>query len=170
MFYIDHGTLLDGKIFDAKVYQYVSAKDTLSTLKMSIEDSEWMRDSCHPNGYFRCNRCYRKHFIVNNFDLLCDGCVNTLKNDFPNSEPTKMLLNWTIDDSIISDRIKLRDTLDKVFKADALFYNSNEIVIVKDLLKNNGNLQVRYKDSSNCKNPFILNVYQISYRYKDFGE
>jgi hypothetical protein len=81
-----------------------------------------------------------------------------------------MLLNWTIDDSIISDRIKLRDTLDKVFKADALFYNSNEIVIVKDLLKNNGNLQVRYKDLSNCKNPFVLNVYQISYRYKDFGE
>ena len=70
MFYVDHGTLLDGKIFDAKIYQYVSCNDTLSTLKMSIEDSEWMRDSCHPNGYFRCNRCYRKHFIINNFELI----------------------------------------------------------------------------------------------------
>ena len=73
MFYVDHGTLLDGKILDAKIYQYVSLHDTLSTLKMSIEDSEWMRDSCHPNGYFRCNRCYRKHFIVNNFDLQYNG-------------------------------------------------------------------------------------------------
>lgn len=163
MFYIEHGTLsTDGKVFDAKVYQYVSAKDTLSTLKMSIEDSEWMRDSCHPNGYFRCNRCYRKHFIVNNFDLLCDGCVNTLRNDFPDSEPTKKLLEWNFDDSIISDRTKLRDTLDKVFKSDVLFYDSKEIEIVKDLFKNNGNLQVKYKDSSQGEKPFILNVYQIS--------
>lgn len=163
MFYIDHGHISEsGKIFDAKVWQYVSDKDELSILKMSIEDKEWISDSCHPNGYFKCNRCYRKHFIVNNFDLLCDGCVNTLINDFPDSEPTKLLLEWNYDNSIIEERIKLRNALDKAFKSDYLFYNSKEIEIVKDPLKNNGKLFVNYKILPEIK-AFILNVDQITY-------
>lgn len=163
MFYIDHGTVSsDGKVFDAKVYQWISDKDNLSLLKMSTADQEWFRDSCHPNGYFKCNRCYRKHFIVDNFDLLCDGCVNTLKLDFPDSEPTLLLLAWKIDKDTLDNRIFLRDSLDKVYKSEKLYYESKEIEIVKDPMKNNGNLSVRYKDLSLGDKPFNLNVKYIT--------
>lgn len=42
-------------------------------------------NNCHIDGVFKCPRCWRKHYIVSNYDLLCDGCadlVSKIGSDF----------------------------------------------------------------------------------------
>ena len=34
--------------------------------------------NCHMDGVFQCPRCRRQHYLCDNFDLLCDGCVSVL--------------------------------------------------------------------------------------------
>ena len=39
-----------------------------------------------PETYSKCPRCYGLHSIRGNFDNLCDGCVKTILEHFPNHE------------------------------------------------------------------------------------
>jgi hypothetical protein len=39
-----------------------------------------------PETYNKCPRCYGLHSIRGNFDNLCDGCVKTILEHFPNHE------------------------------------------------------------------------------------
>lgn len=32
----------------------------------------------HPDGVFKCPRCYKMHFVPDNYDKLCDGCCAIL--------------------------------------------------------------------------------------------
>jgi hypothetical protein len=34
--------------------------------------------NCNVDGCFKCPRCYKKHFIPDNYDYLCDGCCRAL--------------------------------------------------------------------------------------------
>lgn len=36
-----------------------------------------------PETYFKCPRCYGHHSVRGNFDNLCDGCVKTVLENFP---------------------------------------------------------------------------------------
>ncbi len=162
MFYIEHGDRLeDGKVFDAKQYHYASDSDELSLQKMTIIDHEWYMNNCHPNGYFKCNRCYRKHFVIENFDLLCDGCVQILKNDYPEHDATRQLNSFVLTDELFNQRLTLRNKLDSIFKSDQLFHAGHPIEVVKNPVKNNGDLSVKYTDKENEK-PFMLNVNDIT--------
>ena len=45
-----------------------------------------MQDACekmriyntHPEGVLKCPRCYKMHFLPDNYDNLCDGCCTAL--------------------------------------------------------------------------------------------
>lgn len=37
-----------------------------------------------PETYTKCPRCYGLHSVRGNFDDLCDGCVKTILEHFPN--------------------------------------------------------------------------------------
>lgn len=171
MFYIEHlsqKTSDNGNmVFDARNWQWLSVpKESDLTeysqfvMKLSIPDSEWENDNCHPNGYFRCPRCYKKHFVVDNFDFLCDGCVSLLTDHFPDHEASIIISNWNPNNPVVNERISLRMAIDKVVKSDKLYYNEREITILKDMLKNDGTFQIKYVGDED-KNKFVANVFAI---------
>jgi hypothetical protein len=45
-------------------------------LKQLTQVKESFLDGCHMDGVFECPRCWRPHFLPDNYDLLCDGCAN----------------------------------------------------------------------------------------------
>jgi hypothetical protein len=45
-------------------------------LKRLTQVKESFLDSCHLDGVFECPRCWRPHFLIDNYDLLCDGCAD----------------------------------------------------------------------------------------------
>jgi len=36
--------------------------------------------------YCQCPRCWKFHHVFENFDSLCDRCINVILDDFPNHE------------------------------------------------------------------------------------
>lgn len=179
MFYIDHGTIKKEEnviqIFDARTYQWKTVPP--SSNKIAYEQfhileselsGEWFNNNCSPNGYFKCNRCYRKHNVPDNFDLLCDGCTEILKEYHAEGfsfDFTAMFNDWLTNPSNtdIQASTELRSAFDLVFKTDILFYQEKEIIIVRNLFKNNGDLEVIFKedDFTNKQKRFIVNVNQI---------
>lgn len=52
---------------------------------------EYDDNNCHLDGCFKCSRCRRRHYIIGNYDLLCDGCMlSELRNGY-----TKTIENIT---------------------------------------------------------------------------
>lgn len=51
-----------------------------STSGLSVFETMQGHDAsnCHVHGVFTCPRCRRLHFIPDQFDYLCDGCVADL--------------------------------------------------------------------------------------------
>lgn len=174
MFYIPHGTtkIIDNKQqqFDARTYQWKNVPtNTLAFSQYTKQESgmqeEWFNNNCHPEGLFFCNRCYRKHYVPDNFDLLCDGCTEVLKDYHSQGfsfDFTDQFNLWytNIPQDVIEARIELRQALDDVYKAEKLLYNGLEVILVKDLLKNKGTFEVCYvTDDINDKTKrFILNI------------
>lgn len=72
----------DGKWFDGKNWVNCVAQNTKTIntdyyeqfLKQKTKLNESFDNGCHIDGVFECPRCWRPHFIIDNFDLLCDGC------------------------------------------------------------------------------------------------
>jgi len=91
------------------------------SLKMYSKQKEYFNDGCHLDGVFECPRCRRTHNLVDNFDFLCDGCVDVL---LTHPLATKEMLDGIYDfrnraklhwcgkrDSEIDNRILLRNGL-----------------------------------------------------------
>ena len=176
MFYISHGTLkLTENVeyfFDAKNYSYV-VNTHKNIHKHSLIDKEWLENSCHPNGLFFCPRCYRKHNVVDNFDLLCDGCTILLKDYHSyglSFEFTERFNQWytNVPTDVVNARLSLRMELYKVHTSEFVFHEERPLTILRDPLKNNGDLEVCYSDLdiTDKKNRFILNIKEMSYGSK----
>ncbi len=170
LFYIEHGSQkeVDGvtKVFDAMIYQWRNKSfDTSEEIHSFEMYQHWFSNNCHPNGYLKCPRCYRKHNVPDNFDLLCDGCEDILVST-PNLETyfthASELKAWGIkpDLKLISERLTLRKLLDSVYKADSLYYKDRLVLIQKDLLDNKGNLSINYVQDS-LEKPFVVNVTEL---------
>lgn len=177
MFFIPHGSsrTKEGNVqqFDSRTYQWkVVPKDPEAFKQFELQEqklsSEWLDNNCHPEGYFKCPRCYRHHFIPDNFDLLCDGCVNILKEYHAEAysfEFTELFNSWLANPSadVIKQRMELRNALEVVYKADKLIYNNRQVTIIRDPFKNNGDLEVVYSDDTQDKpKRFIVNVSELS--------
>lgn len=63
-----------GQWWDGKNWANAKPSDWLKVLAKGREANE---SGLHIDGVFDCPRCRRTHFIVDNHDLLCDGCANT---------------------------------------------------------------------------------------------
>lgn len=65
--------------------------------KNAAQDAEESRKQ-DAETYFKCPRCYSHHSVCGNFDNLCDSCVKTILNHFPDhaSVPLikKSLMKW----------------------------------------------------------------------------
>lgn len=74
-----------GQYWDGK--QYISNPNNQKQLtflyhRLMTKGKEFEEANCHFDGVFKCSRCWRMHNIVDNYDLLCDGCVRiTLEQD-----------------------------------------------------------------------------------------
>lgn len=62
----------DGKWWDGRDWRKWSEHDLLRIYEILSRHDE---DNCHVDGVFKCPRCRKMHYIVSNYDLLCDGCV-----------------------------------------------------------------------------------------------
>lgn len=177
MYYIAHGSTRTlentSQQFDARTYQWKNLPQNVLefeqyNLKEKELEQEWFENNCHPNGVFFCNRCYRKHNVPDNFDLLCDGCISILKEyhsigfsfDF-----TERFNEWytNIPSKVLNERMELRQLLDDVFKSNSLVYQDKEVLIGKVPSKNNFKVEVYYvEDSSADKNKrFLVDIREL---------
>ena len=81
--------------------------------------------STHVDGVFKCPCCWNLHFIVSNYDYLCDGCVRNMIHDNPSKidkETFDAIMLWKNKEKLhfsghqqseILERIKERDCLEK---------------------------------------------------------
>ena len=76
----------------------------------------------HPTGVFKCPRCWQHHYIVDNFDLLCDRCAADILVH-PNAPQEQIVsinewkqkakLHWSGNaQKEIQERIELRNKLE----------------------------------------------------------
>ena len=176
MFYIPHGSsrTVDQTLqqFDARTYQWkVVPKDPYLLSQFQIQEKElsleWLSNNCHPEGVFKCPRCYRHHFVPDNFDILCDGCVEILQDYHSQGfsfEFTESFQAWCSNPSrdVIYERIKLRERLDEAYKSDNLILNGKQVVIVRDPFKNNGLLEFSHLGEETEKSKrFITSVFDL---------
>ena len=162
MFFKEHGStkIEDGKsyFFDAKTYQWFLENHN-SLTKCSILDQEWIDNNCHPNGSLFCPRCYRKHWLVDNYDFLCDGCNNLLLSYEPYR--TTLLENKPTEEEI-QRRLKFRQDLENFVKSDSLWYEDKQVYIFKEKLDNLGNFFFQFMDQEfKVNKPIILNMNEI---------
>lgn len=178
MFFISHGSTRESENglqqFDARTYQWkVIPKDPLTFHQFTIQEKEleqeWLENNCHPNGVFKCNRCYRKHYVPDNFDLLCDGCSSILKEYHSQGlqfEFTERFNDWytNVPENIIRSRMELRQALNDVYKSDCLLHENEQVIIIRDPLKNNGDIEVCYvkDDITDKKERFIVNIANLT--------
>jgi hypothetical protein len=84
---------------------------------------EYVLNNRHPDGCFKCPRCKLHHYIPDNFELLCDTCVDIVL-EHSNATPEqvegiklwqqKKKLYWSanrVEDKDIEERLLLRDKL-----------------------------------------------------------
>lgn len=69
-----NGQWWDGKTWRKDSVNRFGGPDGHDELMMVEKLSGHEANNCHVDGAFECPRCRRSHFIVDNFDLLCDGC------------------------------------------------------------------------------------------------
>lgn len=173
-YFIPHGSLNDkNQMYDARIKAWINLpQNDINELKNqyyinSTLSSEWLENNCHEDGVFKCSRCYRKHFIPDNFDFLCDGCVDFLLKEFPQHQASIKIQEWKNNTplDLINYRIALRAHLSNVLSSDTLSYQNQSIVVIRELMKNDGNLLVCYSeaDLSKKENHFTLNVLEINY-------
>lgn len=177
MFYIHHGTTrnVEGTTqqFDARTYQWkVIPTNPTQFLQYTLQEkeleSEWLENNCHSNGFLKCPRCYRKHNVPDNFDFLCDGCCNILQqyhregHSFEFTERFN-LWNTNVSREDCQSRMNLRTSLFECYNADQIFYEGKEVTIIRDPLKNNGDLEVCYTtdDITDKKKRFIVNCFNL---------
>lgn len=177
MFYIPHGTTKDvdnnTQQFDARTYQWrVVPSNPTQFLQYTLQEKEleqeWLENNCHSNGFFKCPRCYRKHNLCDNFDLLCDGCCNILQQyhrEGHSFEFTERFNLWNTNITVgqIQARVNLRTSLFECYNANQILYEGKEVVIIRDPLKNNGDLEVCYTtdDITDKKKRFIVNCFNL---------
>ena len=182
MFFISHGSTktVDNTDyqFDAKSFQWqIVPKDPMKFEQFAKDlvslDSEWFDNNCHPEGFLECPRCYRKHNVVDNFDILCDGCTILLKDYHSyglSFEFTERFNQWytNVPTDVVNARLALRMELYKVYTSEFVFHEERPLTILRDPLKNNGDLEVCYSDLdiTDKKNRFILNIKEMSYGSK----
>jgi len=53
----------------------------MRTLKISVRS---ISEPVDGRVAVKCPRCQRRHYVLDNFDNLCDRCCQTLATDFPN--------------------------------------------------------------------------------------
>ena len=116
---------------------WAGATGNMSWRKPPVTDTEWGKQFCwfqhstqeyvlnnrHPDGCFKCPRCKLYHYIPDNYELLCDTCVNiVLKHSNATPEQIegiklwqqKKKLYWSanrVKDKDIEARLLLRDKL-----------------------------------------------------------
>lgn len=75
----EHGQWFDGKTWRSlEVVRGVATFSVTSILQICETLRNHDAANCHTDGVFRCPRCWRKHFICDTYDYLCDGCVSAL--------------------------------------------------------------------------------------------
>lgn len=84
---------------------------------------EYVETNRHPDGCFKCPRCKCYHYIPDNYDLLCDTCVNIVIEHVNTTTKqlegiklwcNKKALYWStnrVEDKDIEERLLLRDKL-----------------------------------------------------------
>ena len=84
---------------------------------------EYVETTRHPDGCFKCPRCKCYHYIPDNYELLCDTCVNILLEHINTTTKqlegiklwcNKKALYWSanrVEDKDIEERLYLRDKL-----------------------------------------------------------
>lgn len=84
---------------------------------------EYVLNNKHPDGCFKCPRCKLHHYIPDNYELLCDTCVDIVLTSAKATPKQlegiklwqqKKKLYWSanrVDDKDIEERLLLRDKL-----------------------------------------------------------
>jgi hypothetical protein len=76
--------------------------ETIRAIKKWAQHAEDERKA-DPETYAKCPRCYGHHSVRGNFDNLCDGCVKTILEHFPDHESVPhiraALAKWSNKDS-----------------------------------------------------------------------
>ena len=67
------------------------ARSELRKLNMTQQMRE---DGTRPDGVFKCPRCYKMHFVPDNYDYLCNGCCVTLKTHPKATEKMKQGIRY----------------------------------------------------------------------------
>ena len=57
--------------------------ETIRAIKKAAQDCEQERKA-DLETYLKCPRCYGQHSVHGNFDDLCDPCIKTILEYFPN--------------------------------------------------------------------------------------
>lgn len=72
-----------GQWWNGKNWKRYNDQDPSAVIERALWSAELLRGDDeagrHRDGVFTCPRCRLTHFIVDNFDLLCDGCVSVLR-------------------------------------------------------------------------------------------
>lgn len=91
-----YGEVYDNKSWDGKNWINLpdSDSDTLKQ-KFRIQDNFRLIDekNIHPDGCFKCPMCWHKHYLITNYNLLCDGCLSVCANA-GSSELRKNILEY----------------------------------------------------------------------------
>jgi hypothetical protein len=113
----------DGYTFNKIQYKAPrNAKDEAHKAFRAIESiAEYVDNTRHPDGCFQCPRCKHYHFVVDNYDLLCDPCA-TIVLVHPKAKPSQVegIKRWKLKakahwsgtpDLDIEERLSIRDRL-----------------------------------------------------------
>lgn len=92
-------------------------------LWFKVSTQEYVETTRHPDGCFKCPRCKCYHYILDNYDLLCDTCVDIVLTHEKATQlqiegiklwQAKKKLYWSVnrvEDAEIEARLLLRDKL-----------------------------------------------------------
>lgn len=179
MYYIAHGSVRTleniSQQFDARLHQWKNIpQNALEAQQYDLKEKEigleWFLNNCHPEGVFFCNRCYRKHFVPDNFDLLCDGCSDILKDYHSQGfsfEFTERFNDWyaNVPSNVVKARIELRERLDTLYKSDHILYQGKEVVICRVPSKNDCKVELNYAEdlTNDKKKRFIVSIEELEY-------
>lgn len=81
----------NGLWWDGKTWKKQKETDFL---ELSSRLRELESKGCHPDGDLVCPRCRCPHFIRDNFDHLCDGCVTVILDNFPDHESVPFIKEY----------------------------------------------------------------------------
>lgn len=106
--------------FDGFVYRNYDKTDYHRLIERGAMD---YLNARHPDGCFNCPRCRFSHYIPDNYDYLCDGCVNVLLvHHAVTEEMLANILEWKIKASTYYriDGYKHPDITARIIEREAL--------------------------------------------------